>query len=295
MKARGFGGEWTQEKLGLLRKYISAYTRIFHANPRARHFETVYVDAFAGGGHRLPRAARSTQSPSFPELAEAPVRGFLEGSPRIALGVDPPFHRYVFIERDPARVRELSRLKISFPARADSIEIVAEDANEFLPRWCGATDWRRTRAFVFLDPFGMQVGWPLLEALARTQAIDLLVLFPAGVAVNRILKRKEPPTGGWADALDRVFGTGDWRDAFYRGSTEPTLFGAVEKLEKVADLDRIGRYMLARLETVFRGVASNPFPLLNSRNVPIYLLCFAAGNPRGAPTAVKIAEDILGG
>jgi hypothetical protein len=27
--------------------------------------------------------------------------------------------------------------------------------------------------------------------------------------------------------------------------------------------------------------------------VPIYLLCFAAGNPKGAPTAVKIAKDIL--
>lgn len=33
----------------------------------------------------------------------------------------------------------------------------------------------------------------------------------------------------------------------------------------------------------------------NSKNVPLYLLCFAAGNPRGGPIAVKIAQDILEG
>ena len=30
-----------------------------------------------------------------------------------------------------------------------------------------------------------------------------------------------------------------------------------------------------------------------SKNVPIYLLCFAAANKRGAPTAVKIAQDVM--
>jgi hypothetical protein len=34
--------------------------------------------------------------------------------------------------------------------------------------------------------------------------------------------------------------------------------------------------------------------LRNSRNVPIYLLCFAAGNPTGAPMAVRIAGHLLG-
>ena len=37
----------------------------------------------------------------------------------------------------------------------------------------------------------------------------------------------------------------------------------------------------------------NPLRLRNSKNVPLYLLCFAVGNPKGAPTAVNIAEDIL--
>lgn len=63
---------------------------------------------------------------------------------------------------------------------------------------------------------------------------------------------------------------------------------------KEAGFDKIGKFFIERLETVFTKVAQNPLLLYNSKNVPIYLLCFAAGNPRGAPTAVKIAQDILG-
>jgi len=43
----------------------------------------------------------------------------------------------------------------------------------------------------------------------------------------------------------------------------------------------------------FAGVAENPLLLRNSKNNPLYLLCFASGNPRGAKTAIKIAQDIL--
>jgi hypothetical protein len=50
---------------------------------------------------------------------------------------------------------------------------------------------------------------------------------------------------------------------------------------------------LKRLNTAFAHVAPNPLVLSNFKGVPIYLLCFAAGNPKGGPTAVKIAKDIL--
>jgi len=54
-------------------------------------------------------------------------------------------------------------------------------------------------------------------------------------------------------------------------------------------------YFIKRLQGIFKGVATNPLILRNSKNVPLYLLCFAAGNQRGAPTAVKIAKEILEG
>jgi three-Cys-motif partner protein len=119
-------------------------------------------------------------------------------------------------------------------------------------------------------------------------------LFPLGVAVNRLLRR-----GGQIDEtlrkkLDTLFGTTDWFDAFYESETIQTLFGEEARLRKVVGLEQIGQYFVARLKTVFAGVAEKPLPLYNSRNIPLYLLCFAAGNPSGAALAVKIAQDILG-
>lgn len=55
----------------------------------------------------------------------------------------------------------------------------------------------------------------------------------------------------------------------------------------------IGRYFVKRLKTVFKGVAEQPLVLTNSAGCPLYLFCFAAGNPKGAKIAVKIADHIL--
>ncbi len=72
------------------------------------------------------------------------------------------------------------------------------------------------------------------------------------------------------------------------------LLGGQVGLVKEANFGTIGKYFIERLKTVFEGVAENPLPLRNKRNIPIFLLCFAASNPKGAKTAVKIARHILG-
>jgi three-Cys-motif partner protein len=146
---------------------------------------------------------------------------------------------------------------------------------------------------VFLDPYGMQVEWATIATMGATRAIDLWVLFPLGVGVNRLLLKNRPPEGPWASRLTRIFGTTDWLPAFYRESEQRSLFGYPPDVVKDADFASISSFWLARLKTVFAEVALNPLLLRNSRNVPIYLLSFAAANPKGAKTAVKIAQDIL--
>jgi three-Cys-motif partner protein len=288
-----FGGDWTTDKLERIRKYLHAYTTIFAKNPRAQMLTPIYVDAFAGTGYRSMPEQADADSLLFEEFADSETQRFLKGSARIALEVEPAFQRYIFIEKDASRAQRLEALKQEFPQKAKAIHIVQEDANMYLKNWCRNTDWRSTRAVVFLDPYGMEVEWSLIEAIAETQAIDLWLLFPLGVAVNRLLPRKNPPPEGWDRALTRMFGTDDWRDAFYNVTVDDTLFGKVEQTKRSVDPAKIGEYFVKRLKTVFCSVAENPLPLRNSRNVPLYLLCFAAGNPRGAKTAVKIAQHIL--
>lgn len=294
MSEHVFGGDWTGEKLERVRKYLQAYTTIFHTNERARYFTTYFVDAFAGTGERMDS--------NIPGLSETPLLdvesdpeflGLQKGSSRIALEVEPGFDRYLFIEHSRKRVTELERLKDLYPSRANGVQIERGDANMVLTTWCQQTDWQRHRAVVFLDPYGMQVNWSTIEAIAATKAIDLWMLFPIGQAVNRLLINRKLPPEGWANALTRTFGEDAWRHRFYKKSVQQSLFGEEEYETKIADFEDIEAYFLERLGSVFESVAKNPLLLCNSRGTPIYLLCFAVGNEKGAPTAVRMAQDIL--
>jgi three-Cys-motif partner protein len=287
-----FGGSWTEEKLDRVRQYLTAYTTIFTKNPRAATLRTIYVDAFAGTGYRTSSSARGS-SPSLPLFEDDDAVSFQKGSAHIALETEPPFDPYLFIEQVAERIEELQSLRQQFPHRAQQITILHENANSFLRQWCRDTDWHIHRAVVFLDPYGMEVSWSTIDAIAQTHAIDLWLLFPLGQAVNRLLTRHHPPIAVWAQRLTQMFGTEGWKDAFYRAPMQGTLFGAETALEKDADFDAIGAFFVQRLETVFAQVVKKPLPLRNTKNVPIYLLCFAAGNPTGAPTAVRIASHIL--
>lgn len=285
-----FGGNWTEEKLLRLKKYLSAYLQIFTKNEHAKKLHTIYVDAFAGTGYR-DISANDADNPSLPFLDDEDAASYQKGSAQIALEMNPSFKEYLFIEQSPEYSKELEKLRLRFPDKKPSI--VQENANSFLQLWCSQKNWKFTRAVIFLDPYGMQVEWKTIEAIAKTQAVDLWILFPLGQAVNRLLTQKCPPKSAWAERLTRFFGAEDWKEAFYQECQQPTLFGENASIVKTADFSTIEQYFIRRLQTIFAATAENPLWLRNSRNVPIFLLCFAASNPKGAPVAIKIAQHIL--
>ncbi len=279
--AHRFGGDWTEQKLEVLAKYLTAYTTVLSK----QSFERIYIDAFAGTGSR--------QSPRREDQAELFPPEFLDGSARIALKTEPRFHRYIFVEESGERCEQLEALKAEFPDRAGGIEVIKGDANKEVQDICG-WDWRNCRAALFLDPYGMEVEWATIEAIAATKAIDLWVLFPLGMAVNRVLTRTGDIPETWRRKLDSLLGRTDWSEEFYRIVTIPeNLFGDVEERLEKASAKTIGRYFINRLKTVFPGVAEEPVVLLNSKNCPLYLLCFAVGNERGKEIALKIANHLI--
>ncbi len=292
-----FGGNWTDEKLARLREYLIAYMTIFTENPGARSFITNYVDAFAGTGYRVESGDPSQGLGTlFDDDDLGEVASYAQGSARIALEIPKPFDKYTFIEKDLGRASVLEHLKQEFPERADRIEIILGDANEELQAICQETDWGRNRAVVFLDPYGMQVKWCTLKRIAETKAIDMWLLFPLGQAINRLLTRNEIPRGAQADRLTETFGTEGWRDAFYKPNPQQQLsmFSSSDQhFIKDTDFEGIAGFFLERLGSIFHSVAPNYYSLRNSKNVPLYLLCFAAGNPKGARTAIRIANHLL--
>lgn len=295
MNTRGhrFGGNWTEQKLECVRKYLHAYTTIMNKQP----FQYAYIDAFAGTGYRDMENDEDAEELMFPDLVAPEVVSFHDGSARNALEVEPPFMKYVFIEKNINRYAELEELKKEFLLKTEfsenMIECVHGDANEYLKDLC-RKNWKNHRALVFLDPYGMQVDWETIESIAQTQAIDLWILFPLGT-VNRLLKRNGEIRSSLRERLDLFFGEPDWYEVFYQLAEQISFFDE-EQWQKTGDIfTTIEQYFIEQLQGIFYGVAANPLLLRNSKSVPLYLLCFAAGNPKGAPIAVKIAQEILEG
>ena len=294
-RVHSFGGSWTITKLDILKSYLAAYTKIFTSNKNAQFFDTFYVDAFAGSGYiKTPNEAVVEEPHLFEELAEEEPQQFLKGSVICALETDPPFKNYLFIERSNRWCEELETLKQRFPNRAASIQIRNGDAKKNLLSWVQTQNWNKTRAVVFLDPYGMQVDWEIIRALGRTQGVDLWLLFPLGVGVMRLLTRESPPPPAWSAALTRIFGSEDWKTEFYKSSSQTEMFEKFQPAQtREIDHTIVTRYITARLSQVFHAVHKEPLILKNSRNNPLYILCFAAGNPKGAPTAMKIADYLI--
>lgn len=282
-----FGGEWTTRKLEVLAKYLRGYTTVLKNTP----FHKLYIDAFAGTGYRDARRDNEEDSPQnmlFPDMAEPEPQSFLDGS----LQTEPQFDQYIFIERSSGRCAHLESLKSEFSGLAKKMDIHQGDANTKIQDLC-AKDWQTTRAVLFLDPYGMQVEWRTIEAIAQTKAIDLWLLFPLGIGVNRLLPKTGDIPKAWRHRLNLLLGTENWYDEFYTVETTPTLFGDDRERVVKATMDTIGRYFNNRLKGRFAGVAEEPGVLRNSANNPLYLLCFAVGNERGKDIALRIAQHLL--
>jgi three-Cys-motif partner protein len=119
--------------------------------------------AFAGSG------LREINVRTDPD--EAPTQRFLDGSARVALKLALPFDRYIFVEKDSSRCKRLQQLKIELTQLAARIEIENAEANSFIQGFCRRS-WKHDRAVLFLDPFGAQIQWKTIKAIADTKAID---------------------------------------------------------------------------------------------------------------------------
>ena len=278
-----FAGAHTIKKLRAVEGYLRAYQNVM----KRQNFRTVFFDAYAGTGD-LP-----TDHPNGGLLADVVDKDeMVQGSTRRALQVAPPFHRYVFVERMKGKVEELLRLKSEFGSLADRIQVKQGDANDELVAFCKATDWRSFRAVVFLDPFGNQVRWATLEAVAK-RPIDLWYLFPSHLGMNRQIDNDGNIDATHGPSLDSLYGTPSWRDAFIRHEKINDLFGETDVATKQVDADIATGFMIERMKSIFKGGVLDEWLPLGKNGAHWYSLIFACGNPRGGEIARRIARHVV--
>ena len=276
-----FGGPWTEVKLDAISEYLSFYNAALQHKPWPhKPFKRWYVDAFAGSGERVESRTVGGLFDGGPERTEIVTR---KGSARRALAVTPPFHHLIFIENDPGRFNSLCGIKSESPTR--DIICVQGDANAELLRIFTSTPWSHQtggrgghRAVVFLDPYGMEVQWATLKALADTGAVDVWYLFPLHAAVRQLARDYSAVDESKRRSLNEVFGTEDWQSELYSFDAGMDLFKQpIDRKTRTATPRQIEAYAMARLETVFVYV-SDPLPLLLERGAQLFSLFCATGN-----------------
>jgi three-Cys-motif partner protein len=182
-------------------------------------------------------------------------------------------------------------MRDEFPLLRDRIFVENRDANEAVHRFCAGANWSKTRAVMFLDPFGNQVNWKTIEVIASTQAIDLWYLFPAHLGINRQIAASGAMEDSKAASLDRVLGTTEWRDEFLGQQKSVDLWGNVsEQQVKQATVDSVTRFMIRRMKAIFAGTVLDEWLPLGRGGSHWYSLLFACANP--SPKANEIAERL---
>jgi three-Cys-motif partner protein len=281
-----FAGLHTQTKLSVVEGYLKAYVTAL----KKHRFHTVFFDAFAGTGE-LP--LKGDEAGMFADVEEVTS---ITGSARRALAISPPFSQYIFVEKMKGKISALEKLRSEFPHRAPNIVIKQADANDAIAEFCARTDWRRTRAVMFLDPFGNQVKWSAIEAIAKTKAIDLWYLFPAQLGVGRQISRSGEFDETKAASLDRLLGTTAWREEFIRRYSETDLWGnSSDQTLKQVTVDGITRFMIRRMKIVFKGGVLDEWLPLGRGGAHWYSLLFAWANPskQAGDIAQRISQSLM--
>lgn len=282
-------GPWAETKLESLANGLDYYTTYLK---NATYWQKVYIDAFAGPGLAKVRSRKTEEPPDaaaplpdlfsdLPNLEVAdPVEEevkYLKGSPRVALDLRNPFDLYIFVEKDPLRLSELEAMKAEYGATR-SIEVRAGDANDVLLEILASGFSQRThRAYIFLDPFGIQVPWSTMEALAATNAIEVMINFPMGMAIRRMMPRTGEIPAGWAISLTTFFGSLEWKKHAY----EETVDLAGPRVTKFADSEsRLLEWYRGRLRAIFGHVSAAQL-ITNTRGGRLYYLIWAGPREEG--------------
>lgn len=268
-----FGGNWTEAKMDIVVDYAKAYLTIMNKQPWAK---TLYFDGFAGSG--LIEVEENTDS--------------IKGTSLRILEIDKPkpFDTYYFVEKNP-KIKAALESNIQANYSGKNTFVIQEDCNVKLIAMAKyLKDNTNYRALAFIDPYGMSVNWASIYAL-KDLGVDLWILVPTGLGINRLLKNNGEISDAWLTKLENFLGLSreKIKDHFYKREITNTLFGEEVKINKEqGTVSKAGELYKQKLSTVFKYV-TDPFVMRNSTNSIMYHFMMATNNYQ----ALKIANEVI--
>jgi three-Cys-motif partner protein len=142
-------------------------------------------------------------------------------------------------------------------------------------------DYRQyRRALCFLDPYGLDVRWGVLEAAGQQGTIDLLLNFSImNLNRNALPASRNALTDVHRERMELAWGAG-WEEELYAPTPEPDLFE--EQYEKIEQERIVTAYGNRLVHLAGFKFCSEPILFVNSKNAPLYYLLFASPNQKAA-------------
>jgi three-Cys-motif partner protein len=257
--------------------YAKAYLTVMKDR---KYWKLLYFDGFAGEGMII-----------YDDKIDVTVR-FSAALRILDIEIPRPFDTYYLVELNAKNAKKLAAgIKRDYPKK--KIFVVSEDCNKKLfdlAQFLRSVQGKDYKVLAYIDPYGMEVKWDSIKAL-KGLPIDLWILVPTGLGINRLLKKDGNISDTWLKKLNTFLGIdeNEIKKYFYKTVTTQTLFGEDTRIKKeVNAIEKAGTLYKKRLLDVFKHV-SNPFLLKNSTGTVMYHLYMASNNS----TAQKIANEII--
>lgn len=284
---------WTEKKLDAFEKYVSAYLKIMHAQKKKSGWprKIIYFDGFAGSGINSynSKDLYDCDKNQLDLLYESEGIDVYKGAAERVIKMSQKFDHYFFVDIDNEAIKKLQDKLTPFKSHGINFTFLCEDVNVAVDKLISELNMGSS-GLVLFDPFGMQLKWESIKKF-KGKRVDLWILIPSGVAVNRLLKQNGEILS--PKILEEYYGLSEdeLKQHFYWIQQEQGLFERIEKIEKISEsVKKCADLYIERLKGIWKFVTEKPLVLRNSKNVPIYHFVFATNNQ----TAKKIASEIIG-
>jgi three-Cys-motif partner protein len=270
-------GQWAHEKLSFLDEFIPA---ALQATGVAKHpdkkpkLQRWYVDLFAGPG-------RNVVERTGEEFAGSAIRVLPMGATR---NPNVHFTHAVLVNKNKddhaALEARVSRLRAEgrCPIPEKNLQQPRHDANWLLG---GLMPRIHSQAYVFVfADITKPSHWPWSSVRKLRhfghQSVDLYMLFPLGMAIQRILSFNPATVEQGRDVLDSFFGTKEWRELHDRRITDAQ---SPELHRRILDL------YSRRLKELGWAYVYDTRDVKRTGNVGLYHMLFASNHEAGAAIA----------
>lgn len=256
---------WTEVKLRILHDYSKAYAQILDRQKAIKHY--AYIDGFAGAGVHISKSTGEQ----------------IKGSPSVALGIEPSFSHYHFIDMDGNRAKQLRDLS----KERSNVSVYQGDCNSILlndvfPK-CLYKDFRR--ALCLLDPYKLNPNWEVVKTAGQMKSVEIFLNFMIMDAnMNALWRNPDNVLDSQKQRMSAFWGNDSWREAAY--TKEGFLF---DMEEKASNKDIAAAYQKRLKDVAGFKYVPDPIPMRNQNGAIIYYLFFASHNQTGN----KIAKAVF--